>query len=482
MSAKHFINDPAHLVATSLRGLTITNPSVALDVEHKIVYRRTLPHAVPQVSIVSGGGSGHEPSFSGMVGEGMLTAAVAGTIFASPSAEQIRTAIASRVDTSQGVLVIVMNYTRDVLKFGMAVERARAAGIAVEMVIVDDDVGVGRVKAGKVGRRGIAGTVVALKAAGALAAAGRPLDEVARAARLVSTNLASVGASLSHVHVPGRRIAEDSTLPLGYVEVGMGIHNEPGPERISIELPALISKMLGQLLDLNDKDRAFLGTLPTSTVLMVNNLGGELNILELLDARSEATGWSPPVRAATWSAKFIDTETGSSINHEIKPSGLRMDASSAKAALSRALEDVIAAEPDITEYDTVVGDGDCGICLRRGAEAVLRHVQAGGLSGDAVVDIASIVPIIESTVDGTSGALYSIFLHALVTALRSLSPDTASPQVWASALKKSSRILSEYTPARPGDRTLIDALHPFVEVLDSTGNVKQAADAALEQL
>ncbi|KAG7108240.1 Dihydroxyacetone kinase 1 like protein [Verticillium longisporum] len=405
MSAKHFINDPAHLVATSLRGLTITNPSVALDVEHKIVYRRTLPHAVPQVSIVSGGGSGHEPSFSGMVGEGMLTAAVAGTIFASPSAEQIRTAIASRVDTSQGVLVIVMNYTRDVLKFGMAVERARAAGIAVEMVIVDDDVGVGRVKAGKVGRRGIAGTVVALKAAGALAAAGRPLDEVARAARLVSTNLASVGASLSHVHVPGRRIAEDSTLPLGYVEVGMGIHNEPGPERISIELPALISKMLGQLLDLNDKD-----------------------------------------------------------------------------PLSRALEDVIAAEPDITEYDTVVGDGDCGICLRRGAEAVLRHVQAGGLSGDAVVDIASIVPIIESTVDGTSGALYSIFLHALVTALRSLSPDTASPQVWASALKKSSRILSEYTPARPGDRTLIDALHPFVEVLDSTGNVKQAADAALEQL
>ncbi|KAG7151492.1 Dihydroxyacetone kinase 1 like protein [Verticillium longisporum] len=367
------------------------------------------------------------------------------------------------------------------------------------MVIVDDDVGVGRVKAGKVGRRGIAGTVVALKAAGALAAAGRPLDEVARAARLVSTNLASVGASLSHVHVPGRRIAEDSTLPLGYVEVGMGIHNEPGPERISIELPALISKMLGQLLDLNDKDHTYTirpvrvpsGTYMTSlsglgSSISLLDVGSddfkELNILELLDARSEATGWSPPVRAATWSAKFIDTETGSSINHEIKPSGLRMDASSAKAALSRALEDVIAAEPDITEYDTVVGDGDCGICLRRGAEAVLRHVQAGGLSGDAVVDIASIVPIIESTVDGTSGALYSIFLHALVTALRSLSPDTASPQVWASALKKSSRILSEYTPARPGDRTLIDALHPFVEVLDSTGNVKQAADAALEQL
>jgi dihydroxyacetone kinase len=157
MSAKHFINDPTDLVNAALHALTLTNPSVALDAENKIVYRR--PGHAPQVSIISGGGSGHEPSFGAFVGEGLLAAAVAGTIFASPSAEQIRKAIMSRVDAEKGILVTVMNYTGDVLNFGMGVEKAKAAGRKVEMLVVGDDVGVGRLKAGKVGRRGIAGTV-----------------------------------------------------------------------------------------------------------------------------------------------------------------------------------------------------------------------------------------------------------------------------------------------------------------------------------
>ena len=142
MSAKHFINDPTHLVDTALHALTITNPSVALDAENKIIYRR--PGHAPQVSIISGGGSGHEPSFGGFVGEGLLSAGVAGTIFASPSAEQIRKAIMSRVDGEKGILVTVMNYTGDVLNFGMGVEKAKAAGLNVKMLVVGDDVGVPR--------------------------------------------------------------------------------------------------------------------------------------------------------------------------------------------------------------------------------------------------------------------------------------------------------------------------------------------------
>lgn len=153
MSAKHFINDPTHLVNTALHALTLINPSIALDAENKIVYRR--PGHKPQVSIISGGGSGHEPSFGAFVGDGLLSAAVAGTIFASPSAEQIRRAIMSRVDGEKGILVTVMNYTGDVLNFGMGVEKAKAAGLKVEMLVVADDVGVGRKAAGKVGRRGI---------------------------------------------------------------------------------------------------------------------------------------------------------------------------------------------------------------------------------------------------------------------------------------------------------------------------------------
>lgn len=168
--AKHFINDPTHLVNSALLSIPHTNPSVQCDIANKIIY---LPHtASPQVSIISGGGSGHEPSFASFVGAGLLSGAVAGTIFASPSAEQIRRCILHRVDRSKGVLIVVMNYTGDVLNFGMAVEKARANGVEVDMVVVGDDVGVGRKKGGKVGRRGIAGTCLVQKIAGALAAKG----------------------------------------------------------------------------------------------------------------------------------------------------------------------------------------------------------------------------------------------------------------------------------------------------------------------
>lgn len=534
MSSKHFINDPTHLVTSALHSLTLTNPSVALDSDHKIIYRRPDSNAASQVSIISGGGSGHEPSFAGMVGQGMLSAAVAGTIFASPSAEQIRTAITSRVDTSKGVLVTVMNYTGDVLNFGMGVEKAKAAGLAVEMVVVGDDVGVGRAKAGKVGRRGIAGTVLVHKISGALAALGKPLDEVAKYARLTASNLVSVGASLEHVHVPGRKVDSEGSLEAGEVELGMGIHNEPGSGREKADLPDLVSKMLKQLLDTSDKDRAFVSVNSKEVVLMINNLGGVsvlelggitaevvsqleskhnirpvrvlsgtymtslnglgfsitlLNVvspdfdapsmIELLDAPSEVVGWSAPIQSRTWEAKNSATRTGNDgASQDAQPSDLKIDASSAQAALKRALEKVIAAEPEVTRYDTVVGDGDCGIGLKRGAEAILKHLDERPFTGDIVVDLSSIVTVVENTMDGTSGALYAIFLNALVHALRGLAPGNASPEVWAKALKQSSDALGRYTPARPGDRTLVDALHPFVEVLSQTGDVKQAAEAA----
>jgi len=424
MSSKHFINDPSALVPSALLGVTFTNPSLALDEANKVVYRRP-SYAPRQVSVISGGGSGHEPSFAAMVGQGMLSAAVAGTIFASPSAEQIRTAIQSRVDTTRGVLVTVMNYTGDVLNFGMGVEKARAAGIEVDMVVVGDDVGVGREMGGKVGRRGIAGTVLVHKIAGALAGMGRPLSDVAKVARLVSENLVSVGASLEHVHVPGRAVAKgEDGLRAGEVELGMGIHNEPGSGREVLELPELAGKMLAQLLDQTDKDRAYLNVNSNEVVLLINNLGGVsplemggitaevvtqlgknygirpvrvisgtfmtslngmgfsitlLNVvntniggpsmIELLDAPTEATGWSAPVQKTTWEAKNTATMKDS-VNGggQVRPSGMTMDVATAKVALTTALERVISAEPEITRYDTIVGDGDCGIGLKRGAE------------------------------------------------------------------------------------------------------------------
>lgn len=547
MSSKHFLNDATHLVNTALHSLTLTNPNVALDADHKIIYRRpspSSPSSPPQVSLLAGGGSGHEPSFAGMVGPGMLSAAVAGTIFASPSAEQVRQGIMRRVDSARGVLVVVMNYTGDVLNFGMAVEKAKAAGIPAEMVVVGDDAGVGRAQAGKVGRRGIAGTVLVLKIAGALAARGAKLEDVAAVARLTAENVVSVGASLEHVHVPGRAAGEagSSGLGRGEVEIGMGIHNEPGCEKATLELPELVGKMLTQLLDTTDKDRAFVTVNSNEVVLLVNNLGGvsvlEMggitaevvsqlrdkhnirpvrviagtfmtslngmgfsisllnvvntgpiegapNMVDLLDDPSEVTGWSAPIRKTTWEAAAnrgedaaANEQAASSPTQEVPASGLKHDAAAANTALAAALNSVIAAEPDVTRYDTVVGDGDCGIGLKRGAEAVLAHINATPLTGDLVVDIAALVSVVEGNMDGTSGALYAIFLNALVHALRGQPAGDASPAVWAAALRQSCDALSRYTPARPGDRTLVDALYPFVETLAATGDVKKAAEAA----
>jgi dihydroxyacetone kinase len=441
MSTKHFLpTSPTHLVTTSLHSLTLTNPGLALDTPNKIIYRRPGYGAAQQrVHLISGGGSGHEPSFAGMVGPGLLSAAVAGTIFASPGAEQVRTAITGRVGVRGGdegggeggkggeVLVTVMNYTGDVLNFGVGVEKARAAGVGVEMVVVGDDVGVGRARAGKVGRRGIAGTVLVHKISGALAAQGRGLDEVAKVARLVAGNLVSVGASLEHVHVPGRAKPDadsEEYLKDGEVEIGMGIHNEQGSSREAVELPELVRKMLAQMLDLSDKDRAFLNVNSNEVVLLVNNLGGVsvlemggivsevatqleegygirpvrvlsgtfmtslnglgfsitlLNVvntdiggpgmIELLDYPCEATGWSAPISKQTWEEKNTATrEQDAAAAEDITASGLKMDGAAAQQRLTQALEAVIAAEPDVTRYDTVVGDGDCGIGLQRGAD------------------------------------------------------------------------------------------------------------------
>lgn len=158
-----------------------------------------------------------------------------------------------------------------------------------------------------------------------------------------------------------------------------------------------------------------------------------------------------------------------------------MDPAQAKKALEAGLQRLIAAEPEVTKYDTIVGDGDCGTGLKRGAEAILDMLKQTQLSDDAVLAVAQIIRVVESSMDGTSGALYAIFLNALAHGLQSQSTSSITQltsREWARALQSSHESLSKYTPARPGDRTLVDALHPFVETLARTGNVKEAAQAA----
>lgn len=213
----------------------------------------------------------------------MLSAAVSGSIFASPSVSQIYNTI-KQSGGDAGTLLIVKNYTGDVFNFNIAASKGSAAGKTTKVVIVGDDVSVGREKSGKVGRRGLAGTVFVHKIAGGYAASeeGPELDKVQAMAQSVADNLVTVGASLDRVHVPGRS-GEASFLAEDELELGMGIHNEPGCRRMSPvpSLESLVEEMLGMLLSQDDKDRAYVPiSSKDNVVLMVNNLGGT-SVLEL---------------------------------------------------------------------------------------------------------------------------------------------------------------------------------------------------------
>lgn len=473
------------------------------------------------------------------MGPGALSAAVAGTIFASPNADQVRRCILERVQADRGVLVVVMNYTGDVLNFGMAVEKAKAAGLRVEMLVMGDDAGVGRSQGGKVGRRGIAGTVLVHKIAGALAAKGVELEEVYAVAKLVAGNTVSIGSSLSHVHVPGREAGEEEELKKDEVEIGMGIHNEPGSEKSTADLKGLVKTMLKYMLDQSDKDRGFLEVKSSDEiVLLINNLGGvsvlemggittevveqlskdygikpvriiagtfmtSLNglgfslsilklqdtgskhsLLDLLDAPAECTGWSAAIKSSTWTKPPTQTlDEGHGAGIENKPCGLQLDPQLADKALKHALNKLIAAEPEVTKYDTVVGDGDCGTGLKRGAEGILEKLGSDK-QADAALYLDAITSVVEDKMDGTSGAIYAIFLNALAHGLRTQASSSqqkpADAKVWAVALHDALQAMSRYTPAKPGDRTLVDALAPFVEELGRSGDVRKAAAAADE--
>jgi dihydroxyacetone kinase len=238
-----------------------------------------------QVALIAGGGAGHEPAHAGYVGEALLTAAVSGSIFASPNVSQIVNTI-RRVGGEAGTILIIKNYTGDIFHFYLAAEKARANyGLKVDIIVVGDDVSVGREKSGKVGRRGLAGTVLVHKVLGAMSTKpGVSFEDLVTMGRLVANNLVTVGASLGHVHIPGREVSTENVWPAKeQLELGMGIHNESGCRIISPQpsLPALIDMMLDQLLNMHDPDRAFVDMQDAEEiVLLVNNLGS-VSVLEL---------------------------------------------------------------------------------------------------------------------------------------------------------------------------------------------------------
>ena len=276
---KKLINDPQHVVGEALLGIEAARPEVRVDHANRIIYRRDAPVA-GKVGLVSGGGSGHEPLHGGFVGLGMLDAACAGQIFTSPTPDQMLEATKC-VDSGAGVLHIVKNYTGDVMNFEMAAELAAAeTGITVKTVIVNDDVAV-EDSLYTAGRRGVGVTVLLEKLVGAAAEEGRPLSDLVTLAHMINDSGRSMGMALTSCTVPA---AGKPTFQLGEneMELGIGIHGEPGRRRVPLASGREIAEQLMEPI-LADLD------FTSGPVIVMLNGMGDTPLIELYLMYGEIT-------------------------------------------------------------------------------------------------------------------------------------------------------------------------------------------------
>jgi dihydroxyacetone kinase len=505
---KKFINRPENAVEEMLEGLAVLNPGLVRLAGHKVLFRADAERIRDrQVAIISGGGSGHEPAHAGYVGEGMLSAAVAGEVFTSPDTDSIHAAIKA-VARKPGALLVVKNYTGDRLNFGLAAEMARSEGVPVEMIIVDDDVAL----AGKgqfAGARGLAGTVFIHKLVGAAAAEGKSLAEVAAIGRGAIKSLATMGVSFSAgtspaVGKPSFELDEDE------MELGLGIHGEPGVTRTRMQPAdeltetlltrilkhgnfghdrrvvvminnlgattemelAIVSRHVMAVLERKSYtvERIYAGTLLSSldmAGISISVLGVNGASLRWLDAPTSAPAWpnvlkqrprkmeaqtAPPVGVNRDSTPIekVQTETGRRI----------------KRAIEAACKALIEAEDELTEMDRITGDGDLGASMKRAAAAVQNSLESYPLD-DAPATLKSLGQTLCRALGGSSGPLYGVFFLCCGNVLES-SGWTGLAQ-WTNALEGGVRAIGELGGAKPGDRTMLDALQPFAASLKSAG-------------
>ncbi|MEQ6378052.1 dihydroxyacetone kinase subunit DhaK [Bacillaceae bacterium S4-13-58] len=274
---KKIINDPNQVVQDMLKGMVAAFPNDVKQLPDTTVIVRKESPVANKVGLVSGGGSGHEPSHAGYVGKGMLDGAVAGEVFTSPTPDQVFEAIKA-VDGGAGVFLVIKNYTGDVMNFEMAAEMAEAEGIKVAQVVVNDDVAVEN-SSFTTGRRGIAGTIFVHKIAGAKAEAGGSLEDVKTVAEKVVANVRSMGMALTPCTIPAAgkpsfEIAENE------MEIGMGIHGEPGIKRKEIaSANDIADELVAKILE----DIDYSGS---EVAVMINGLGSTPEMeLFILNAR-----------------------------------------------------------------------------------------------------------------------------------------------------------------------------------------------------
>ena len=505
---KKFINRPENVVEEMLQGLAALSPGLARLSGHKVMIRADMDKIRDQqVAIISGGGSGHEPVHAGYIGKGMLSAGVSGEVFTSPDTDSILAAIQA-VAGKPGVLLVVKNYTGDRLNFGLAAEMARSHGIPVEMIIVDDDVALNG-STSATGARGLAGTIFIHKLVGAAAAQGKSLAEVAAIGRAAVKSLATMGVSFSSGTSPtvGKPSFE---LGADEMELGLGIHGEPGVTRTHLQsadqlTETLLTEILKQgnlgngrpvvaminnlgattemelaivarhalaFLERNGftVERIYAGTFLSSldmAGISISILGLHDGWLPLLDAPTSALAWPnvpkqrPGIREAEV-APSVRSNLSGPTHQDVRTETGRLT----KRAIEAACDALIAAESELTEMDRIVGDGDLGTSMKRASAAVKDAVAAYPLD-DVAATLQALGLTLRHELGGSSGPLYGVLFLRAGTVMQT-SGRTGLAQ-WTEALEEGSRAISELGGAKPGDRTMLDALHPFVSSLKGAG-------------
>ncbi len=505
-------NDPTSFATEAREGFAAANGAYVCAAQGGVISRT--PAAAGTVAVVIGGGSGHYPAFAGFVGPGLAHGAAMGDLFASPSAQQIL-AIAKAAENGGGVLLGYGNYAGDVLNFTTAQEWMRGEGIACESIAVTDDIA-SAPPDHEAERRGIAGDLAVFKIAGAAAAAGIPLDEVARIARHANARVRSFGVAFGGCTLPGATEPLFS-VPPGRMALGLGIHGEPGIEESDVPSADALAGRLVEVL---------LGELPTGidraagkrAVPILNGLGSvkheELfvvfrRIAELLERAGvqlvtpqvgefctsfEMPGasltlvwldpelerlWLAPAESAAFrigatQAEYATARQTDPVGPE--PSTHPTDAPTVASAASRgaapsvlasleAVHDrIIDAAEELGRIDAVAGDGDHGIGMVRGSRAArdaAAHAVAAGNGAGTVLRCAA--NAWSDRAGGTSGALWGLMLRALGDALGDReAPDAAAV---ASGVADAVAAVRQRGGAEPGDKTMVDALVPFSRTL-----------------
>ena len=519
---KKFINRPENAVEEMLQGMTVLSPGLDRLPGHRVMFRADAEQIRDKrVAIISGGGSGHEPAHAGYIGEGMLSAGVAGEVFTSPDTDSIFAAIKA-VAGKPGALLVVKNYTGDRLNFGLAAEMARSEGISVEMIIVDDDVALNG-SGSATGARGLAGTVFVHKLVGAAAAEGKTLTDLASLGKAVVRSLATMGVSFSAgispaVGKPSFELDEDE------MELGLGIHGEPGVTRTKLQ-PAdqLTETLLTRIL----KDRNF-GAQKRIAVL-INNLGAttemELAIvarhatlfldrsgftverlyagtflssldmagisISVLGLNDEWLRWlDAPTTAPAWPNAAKQRPRPVNLQ-SAPPAGVNMAftarenpesdlGKNVERAIRAACEALFQAEPQLTELDRITGDGDLGASMKRASIAIKEATPSYPLN-DISATLKALGHTLRHELGGSSGPLYGVLFLRAGNVLEN--SGRIGLTEWATAFDEGCRAISELGGAKPGDRTMLDAFDPFLKTLREagTGTPREALLAAVDE-